>query len=302
MGLLNYTTRANLVANTPENIADVTDCLDKIRTSVNSVAEEQLEAALATKINAIIETQIGSALATRLALGPGGRGKCVIAASEARTNTAFGTLTTPDQITGIVMPTDGLVLVGYEARSKRWLTRRARRSSSAQTKQWHRPRALRLGGDRGDRMQVLQARSPGGVLSVWACCRDACRWLHEHGLRDDGPGTRYRLYCDSRRGKHDVAIGPAFAGGFCVIEAAAGTHGRCAVPGDLGNGYGPESQALGAGDRAGSGSGAFSFDESACYSGLVGATELRGNQGTSTSLHRSCRWLRRCQHLRLTEP
>ncbi len=48
MGLLNYTTRANLVANTPENIADVTDCLDKIRTSVNSVAEEQLEAGAVT--------------------------------------------------------------------------------------------------------------------------------------------------------------------------------------------------------------------------------------------------------------
>ena len=67
MGLLNYSTRANLVANTPENIADVTDCLDKIRTSVNSVAEEQLEAALATKINAIAESQLGAALATKIA-------------------------------------------------------------------------------------------------------------------------------------------------------------------------------------------------------------------------------------------
>lgn len=50
MAELNYTTRANLVANTPENIADVTDCLDKIRASVNDIAEDQLDAVLAAKI------------------------------------------------------------------------------------------------------------------------------------------------------------------------------------------------------------------------------------------------------------
>ncbi len=48
MGLLNYTTRANLVANTPENITDVTDCLDKIRTSVNNVEADQLAAGAVT--------------------------------------------------------------------------------------------------------------------------------------------------------------------------------------------------------------------------------------------------------------
>jgi hypothetical protein len=38
-----------------------------------------------------------------------------IATSEARTNAGYGTLTTPDQVVGVVLPTDGLVLVGYQA-------------------------------------------------------------------------------------------------------------------------------------------------------------------------------------------
>lgn len=38
-----------------------------------------------------------------------------IETEESRTNVAFGTLPTPDEITGIVVPTDGLVLIGYRA-------------------------------------------------------------------------------------------------------------------------------------------------------------------------------------------
>lgn len=39
----------------------------------------------------------------------------VIATEESRTNTAFGTLTTPDEISGVVLPTNGLILIGYNA-------------------------------------------------------------------------------------------------------------------------------------------------------------------------------------------
>src|SRR6187455_2983289 len=42
----------------------------------------------------------------------------VIATEESRTNTAFGTLTTPDEITGIVLPENGLICVGYRAVAK----------------------------------------------------------------------------------------------------------------------------------------------------------------------------------------
>lgn len=39
----------------------------------------------------------------------------IIAAEESRTNTSYGTLTTPDEITNVVVPTNGLLAIGYVA-------------------------------------------------------------------------------------------------------------------------------------------------------------------------------------------
>lgn len=46
---------------------------------------------------------------------PKTRGHCNISGLESRTNTAYGTLPTPDQVTEIVLPTDGLIVVAYQA-------------------------------------------------------------------------------------------------------------------------------------------------------------------------------------------
>lgn len=43
------------------------------------------------------------------------RGKSIISTSESRSNTAYGTLTTPDQVSSIVLPTDGLIFVAFRA-------------------------------------------------------------------------------------------------------------------------------------------------------------------------------------------
>lgn len=43
------------------------------------------------------------------------RGKSIIATEEARSNVAYGLLTTPDRVQSIVLPTDGLIVVGYQA-------------------------------------------------------------------------------------------------------------------------------------------------------------------------------------------
>ncbi len=50
-----------------------------------------------------------------IAGSPNTTGSSIIATSEARTNTAYGTLTTPDQVTGLVLPTSGLIAVWYQA-------------------------------------------------------------------------------------------------------------------------------------------------------------------------------------------
>ena len=112
MGLLNYTTRANLVANTPENINDINDCLDKIRVSVNDIDEEQLAA------NSVTAAKFDGTLAEYTGVNDGTtvrRGKSIIAASESRSSSTYGTLTTPDQVSNVVLPTDGLIFVSYQA-------------------------------------------------------------------------------------------------------------------------------------------------------------------------------------------
>ena len=43
------------------------------------------------------------------------RGRSIIATEEARTDTAYGLMATPDRVSGIVMPASGLIFVGYQA-------------------------------------------------------------------------------------------------------------------------------------------------------------------------------------------
>jgi len=47
--------------------------------------------------------------------GQKARGTTQIATQEARTNTAYGLLATPDRVSGIVLPTNGLIAVAYQA-------------------------------------------------------------------------------------------------------------------------------------------------------------------------------------------
>lgn len=42
-------------------------------------------------------------------------GKSIIATEETTTSTSYTTMTTPDQVTGIVLPTDGLIWISYRA-------------------------------------------------------------------------------------------------------------------------------------------------------------------------------------------
>lgn len=67
-----------------------------------------------------LEQDVTEALGiTTTASGHGGaavrRGKCIIPTEESRSNTSFGTLTTPDIVEDIVLPTDGLIAICYMA-------------------------------------------------------------------------------------------------------------------------------------------------------------------------------------------
>jgi hypothetical protein len=63
-------------------------------------------------------SNVANSLAASAAVNTGTqtvKGAVNIATSESRTNIAYGTLTTPDQVTGIVLPSNGLIAVWYQA-------------------------------------------------------------------------------------------------------------------------------------------------------------------------------------------
>jgi hypothetical protein len=75
--------------------------------------------ALQAVINGNLDTtNLTAAVSQSAGVNAGGvvvKGATSIATSESRTNVAYGTLTTPDQVTGIVLPTNGLLAVWYQA-------------------------------------------------------------------------------------------------------------------------------------------------------------------------------------------
>lgn len=85
--------------------------------NINHVMEN--DEALRDKINGNLDADnLTPAEAAKLGLSAGTtirRGKSIIATEEARTNTAYGLMATPDRVSGIVLPTDGLICVAYTA-------------------------------------------------------------------------------------------------------------------------------------------------------------------------------------------
>lgn len=102
MADLAYTTLGGIIAGAPNTASDVTTAFTQAQTSINNVDAEQFTDALAQYTGVNNGSHVG-------------RGKCIIATSEARTSTSYGTHTTPDQVTGIVVPSDGLLFIHYSA-------------------------------------------------------------------------------------------------------------------------------------------------------------------------------------------
>lgn len=123
----------------------------------------------------------------------------VIATEESRTNVAYGTLTTPDEIKEVVMPANGLIAVAYQARCKSSVSEAGRV-------------ALFLGANQllaGGLVQEVATEvsfnrigtNPGGLLQV------------------EGEAFGATGETISRRPGTAGAVG-----GLCFIQAAAGTY------------------------------------------------------------------------------
>lgn len=90
-----------LTNGTTASATEVQDSLNKLRTAVNDIDEANLSAALALRLD------INSA-ATK-------RGKSVIPTEESTASGAPTTLTTPDRVSNITVPADGIVEVSFQA-------------------------------------------------------------------------------------------------------------------------------------------------------------------------------------------
>jgi hypothetical protein len=102
-----------LVAGANENVNDLNSNLNAITAVINGAIDSSNIANAGVSAN-----NLSTALAQFLGItnvANTGRGTSIITATESRTNTAYGTLTTPDQVTGIVLPTNGLITVWYQA-------------------------------------------------------------------------------------------------------------------------------------------------------------------------------------------
>jgi hypothetical protein len=113
-----------LIAPTIPNVGDPrgseeVDMLNAIITLINLVNGNIDSANIAA--NVLTANKLVPALCQQLGISNDSsvrRGKSIIATEESRSNTAYGLLTTPDRVSSIVLPTDGLIVVGYQAQWK----------------------------------------------------------------------------------------------------------------------------------------------------------------------------------------
>lgn len=102
MADLAYTTLGGIVAGAPNTASDVTTAFTQAQTSINNVDAEQFTNTLAQYTGVNNGSNVG-------------RGKFSLATEQSTTSGSYTYLTTPDQVTGIVLPTDGLLFVAYHA-------------------------------------------------------------------------------------------------------------------------------------------------------------------------------------------
>lgn len=146
------------------------------------------------------------------------RGKSIVATIEARTNTAYGLMATPDRVSGIVLPTDGLIVVLAQMTWQESIAQQAQAAlflNAAQAKYATRASAppqlqqVPVGSPSNAATDNVLTTAAGGLLS------GASGAVGYTG--DVTTGQMVGVY--SNPGGGDVPLG-----GPCFIFAAAGTY------------------------------------------------------------------------------
>lgn len=159
--------------------------------------------------------KLATAEGERLGISSSGtvrRGKTNIATSESRTNVAYGTLTTPDQVTGLVLPTDGLIAVWYQA------TWQESVASAAKA-------AVFIGANQLTFANTTSASPTGQECAHTQGAFDKPLYSYPLGLRGEAPNTT--VYTGpTTTGQIVGGFNPGVleAGGPAWVFAAAGTY------------------------------------------------------------------------------
>jgi hypothetical protein len=167
-----------------------------------------------------------------ITIGPS-RGKSIIATEESRSSSSYGLMTTPDRVSGIVLPTDGLLRIHYAAEIKGSSGNNARAAifiGSNQLKIAANNSASPIAAETQILTQASNAYNriatfEGGLLARGSLDPSNAA-IHPTYTGDVTTGQA--SYVDFVTQPTDGASTGAYAvqvgGGFCLVEAAAGTY------------------------------------------------------------------------------
>lgn len=202
MGTLSYP--FTLVAGQPENVNQLNSNLAAVATVLNGSVDATNLASGAVDV-----AELATTLAAFLGVTQSGtvrRGKSIIATEEARTNVAYGTLTTPDQVSNVVLPTAGLLCVAFQGMWKESVNGAARAAVFLSANQ------LKYSG---------VSTAPAVVETANNANANIYESLGSYTLGLQGNGVATDYTGDVTTGQ---IVGAATVGGFMTIQAAAGTY------------------------------------------------------------------------------
>lgn len=220
MADLSYVPKPLFIAGQPNNVEDIHDRFDEVKDYVNSDGWVNSARLQATAASSNIET---SGEWEKLGVSNGStvrRGKSIVATEEARTNTAYGLMATPDRVQNVVLPTDGLIFVAYQAAWKESVDNAAKA-------------AIFLGSNQ---LKVADINNPGPAVSEASVNTGAGGVGQYVSLASDpagltaGSDVLFTYVNDVTTGQAIGVTQPTTAGfanrsgGVCTVFAAAGTY------------------------------------------------------------------------------
>jgi len=206
-------------AGTPARASEVNDNFNQIAAVVNDLDSANFDSTTNDRLG------LTTASTTR-------RGKSIIATEQVRTNTAYGTLTTADSVS-IALPTDGLIVVGYQATWKESVMGASRAALFLGANQVQVMGAATTGGSAPRTQEALLGTSNAGQEYALCTCAAGLVGLVSSATGFTGDATTGQILGSvAAAGSIKMQIGsdgiaftaPSFAAGPCLIFAAAGTY------------------------------------------------------------------------------